>query len=258
LQELPENQRGASDLPGQLQSRLAAYYAAQGRQQVVGSLSPLTGGWASSLYTFTVTDPRLHSVDASTLVLKTYAPNQHRHDHAAREWQALTGLRAASYPVPNAHLLELDSRHLGCPFIIMAYVAGRQLWEAYEPADQPSRDRLTRVFVERLLELHALPPETLTPTVARAHPHAFIEGELAELRRDSARSPHATLAEVVAWLEQRKQAVPCAEPVILHRDYHPWNGARLSSCTRSSVHGPLAARCQMLVCCPQYQSTPSP
>lgn len=31
------------------------------------------------------------------------------------------------------------------------------------------------------------------------------------------------LVGVVQWLEQRKEAAWCERPVILHRDYHPWN-----------------------------------
>ena len=38
-----------------------------------------------------------------------------------------------------------------------------------------------------------------------------------------ANSPHAPLAELVGWLEGRKQTAPCERPAILHRDYHPWN-----------------------------------
>jgi aminoglycoside phosphotransferase (APT) family kinase protein len=159
----------------------------------------------------------------ATLVLKTYAPTNHGQEHAAREWQALTRLRAADYPAPRAILFEPDDRHIGSPFIVMEHIAGQQLWEAHEHADQSRQERLTRLFVTRLVELHALNPQIIEPALTWAHPYVFIERELEALRRDSERSPHQTLAQVVSWLEQRKAAVPCERPVILHRDYHPWN-----------------------------------
>lgn len=56
-----------------------------------------------------------------------------------------------------------------------------------------------------------------------AQPYVCIEHELDQLRRDSQHFPYGTLTEVVQWLEQRKQTVPCDRPAILHRDDHPWN-----------------------------------
>jgi aminoglycoside phosphotransferase (APT) family kinase protein len=105
----------------------------------------------------------------------------------------------------------------------MEHVAGQQIWEALEHVDQPTQDRLTRLFVTHLVALHALDPQVLESGITQAHPYAFIDRELGQLRRDSERSPHPTLTEVVGWLEQRKEAVPCLQPAILHRDYHPWN-----------------------------------
>ncbi len=69
----------------QLQSRLATYYASHNgerRQISIGPLVALTGGWASSLYTFTLQSPDLDGADAVTLVLKTYATTARGQEHA--------------------------------------------------------------------------------------------------------------------------------------------------------------------------------
>jgi hypothetical protein len=72
----------------QMQSRLATYYANHSLKQAQvspGPLVALTGGWASSLYTFTIQSPQSGSADAQTLVLKTYAPTAQGQEHAARD-----------------------------------------------------------------------------------------------------------------------------------------------------------------------------
>jgi hypothetical protein len=194
----------------QLQSRLAAYYARQSRDQPQvspGPLKDLTGGWASSLYTFTIHAQESSDADAMPRVLKMYAPTARGRAHAEREWQALTRLRAAGYPVPRASLFEPDVRYLGSPFIVMEHVPARQLWDVLEQADQPRQAQLTRLFVARLVDLHDLAPQVLEPGMTKAHPYAFIEQELGQLYQDSQRSPHATLAEAVTWLEQRKETM---------------------------------------------------
>jgi hypothetical protein len=91
----------------ELQLRLATYYnhSLNQPQASIGPLVVLTGGWASSLYTFTL-QSQPDSADVATLVLKTYAPTTQGQAHAAREWQALTRLRAADYPAPRAILFD--------------------------------------------------------------------------------------------------------------------------------------------------------
>ena len=210
----------------QLSSRLLAYFARLGPEQSMQSLGPLmvlAGGWASSLYTFRLDRAELGDTVASTLVLKMYAPDAGGREHATREWRALTQLHVMNYSVPKVVLFEPDARHLGHPFIVMDYIVGTSFWRAFEAADPGTRTELTRSYVAQLIALHALDPRLFEPATVQTHPYRYIAGELEQLRRDSVNSPHAMLTEIVQWLEQRKQAVPCERPVILHRDYHPWN-----------------------------------
>lgn len=210
----------------QEKSRLERYLARRYPDQPVqslGSLVALGGGWASDLYTFTLQGARSGGVLATTSVLKMYAPDARGREHATREWRALTGLRAVGHPVPRAVLLELDARHLGHPFIVMDHVPGYSFWQAIEAADPVDRIRLTRSFVAQLVALHALDPHLLEPAADLTDPYSHIERELEKLRRDSASCPDVVPAQVIRWLERRRRDVPCERPVILHRDYHPWN-----------------------------------
>ena len=207
-----------------LQSRLTAYFARRDAEPptgLPGPLTALTGGWASSLYTFQRGEPG--DAPGSTSVLKMYAPDPQGREHATREWRALTGLHAVGYPVPRGVLLELDAHHLGQPFIMMDHVPGTSLWQVAEATDPTARARLTRSFVAMLVQLHALDPQLLEPALDLVHSYGYIDRELQRLRRDSTSSPHARIGEVVQWLEKRRDNVPCHRPVILHRDYHPWN-----------------------------------
>ena len=210
----------------QLQFRLTAYFARHHPEQSMRPLGPLvvlTGGWASSLYTFTLQQTESGDAPETTLVLKMYAPTARGREHATREWRALTRLCAVNYAVPRVILFEPEARHLGRPFIVMDYVPSTPFWHVFGAADPVRQAQLTRLFAARLVALHALDPQLLEPAAILTHPHSYIERELEQLRRDSANSPHAPLAELVGWLEGRKQAVPCERPAILHRDYHPWN-----------------------------------
>lgn len=210
----------------QLRSDLSAYLARRTPEQfaqLIGLPVALTGGWASRLYTFTLQQNEFADALAATLVLKMYEPNARGCEHATREWRALTHLRAANYPVPSIVIFEPDARHLGHPFIVMDHIAGDSLWHSFEVADPATRVRLTQSFVAELVALHAVDPLLLEPAATSAGPYSYIGQELEQLRRDGADSPHVMSAEIVQWLEQRKQAVPCQRPAILHRDYHPWN-----------------------------------
>lgn len=209
-----------------LQSRLKAYFARHSPEQSrrsPGPLVTLAGGWASSLYTFTLDRAESGDVPATTLVLKLYAPDARGREHATREWRALTRLRSMNCSVPRAILCEPDAHHLGHPFIVMDHIPGTSFWHAFEAADSATQSQLTQSFVAQLVALHALDPQLLDPAAIATHPNGYLEQELEQLRRDSTSPPHTILAEIVSWLEQRKQAVPCERPAILHRDYHPWN-----------------------------------
>lgn len=212
--------------PDQLQSRLSAYLARhtpESSRQSLGQLLVLTGGFASSLYTFTLQRADLGKTPATTFVLKMYSPDARGREHATREWRALTQLRVVKYDVPRAILCEPDARHLGQPFIVMDYIPGASFWQVYMAADSVTQARLTQSFVAQLVALHDLDPQLLEPAAALVHPSRYVEQELEQLRQDSANSPHAMLAEIVQWLEHGKQAALCERPAILHRDYHPWN-----------------------------------
>ncbi|WP_328291338.1 phosphotransferase family protein [Kineococcus sp. NBC_00420] len=210
----------------QLRSRLGMYLSRPGAQHLghsPGLLQEVSGGWASSLYTFDLHRNEESTAPTVRLVLKTYAPDEDGRAHAVREWQALQRLRAVDYPVPRAVLLEPDADHLGRPFVVMEHVAGVTLWQAHEAADPGTQAQLVSAFTAALRALHALDPRLLEPADTDQGEFDYVEREVAELHRDSAGVVRVGLSNVLGWLRERRHLVPCLRPVILHRDYHPWN-----------------------------------
>ncbi len=205
---------------------LSDYYARHSPsrgQPRIRSLERFTSGWASDVYAFTVEWVDSSISFAESRILKTYAPTKEGVEKALREWQALRNLRAVGYPVPGGKLVELDSHHLGYPFVVMEHISGQLLWHIFEQAGEHEREQLTQLFVRLLVDLHALDPAVLVPRVNLMAPYQFITSELAELRARDERHAHCALAPVVTWLDARKHTVPCSRPALLHCDYHPWN-----------------------------------
>ncbi|MFT4296206.1 MAG: phosphotransferase family protein [Micropruina sp.] len=210
----------ASELRDRLETLFAE--ARPGRSSFsIGPLKELSGGWANSLYGFTLRPAPPADWLAQDLVLKMYAPDARGLDHAERELRALSELGAIGYPVPGVERFELDGRSFGRPFIMMESIEGGSFWDAFEAADAPGRALLVEEFVKQLIALHACDPRLLDPDAELAHPYGYIEQELGRLRADS--DQQAVLGEIVDWLEMHKGSVPCERLSVLHRDYHPWN-----------------------------------
>ncbi len=210
----------------QLHALLTTYVARQpawASAPRITTLTSFTSGYATAVYAWTLEYGIGTARQHDALVLKTYAATPEGAALAVREWTALTQLRAVGYPVPRAHLLETDRRHIGCPFLIMEQIQGHPLWHVFEHATAERRAELTELFVRLLVDLQAVDPERLLPGGTPTDPYAVIDRELAELRALDAHLAGQPSAAVIQWLAEKRDSVPCAAPVISHRDFHPWN-----------------------------------
>ncbi|MFT4166953.1 MAG: phosphotransferase [Microlunatus sp.] len=148
----------------ELQVRLRAYFAAQSPEEPTSSVGPLKelkGGWANSLYAFTLQQGGSNGQLPRDLVIKMYSPDARGLEHADREWRALTQLGATGYPVPRIECYELGGRSLGRPFIVMDSIPGIAFWDVFEAADPAGQTRLTQKFVAPLVALHEVEPRVL-------------------------------------------------------------------------------------------------
>ncbi|MBC8171481.1 MAG: phosphotransferase [Anaerolineae bacterium] len=210
----------------QLQFRLRDYYADQtktGENLRIEDFSPMNSGWASDVYAFTLRYEESGETITQNLVLKTYADTFDGKDRALKERHALFNLRANRYPVPGVSAVEIDPIHLGQPFVVMEHIPGRMLWEVFETADEDGRTDLMRLFVGLLADLHTHPIQQLAPNVKITSEYTLINREIYALRNLIKEYNRTEFEPIADWLYEHRQNVPCDQPAIGHRDFHPWN-----------------------------------
>lgn len=213
-------------MTAQLNAQLLAYYTQQpatGQQPEILDLQALTNGWASSVYSFTLRYRDADEVVSQRLVLKMYNDNMDGIDRALKERHALYHLRAARYPVPGVVLVETDPAYLGRPFIVMERIEGRLLADRLAAADERERRELVQLFVGLMTSLHKLGPLVLVPRMQPVSSFALVNREVHTLRGLANQYDRPELLPLVEWLYERRKAAPTAQPVITHRDFHPWN-----------------------------------
>lgn len=209
-----------------LQFRLRDYYSDQiktGENLRIDDFAPLNSGWASDVYAFTLRYEEAGDTITQNLVLKTYADTVDGKDRALKERHALFNLRANRYSVPGVAAVEIDPVHLGQPFIVMEHVPGETLWERFQTASESERGELIRLFIGLLVDLHQHPITELAPNVKIASEYTLINREIYGLRNLIKQYDRPEFEPVAAWLHEHRQNVPAGQPVIAHRDFHPWN-----------------------------------
>jgi aminoglycoside phosphotransferase (APT) family kinase protein len=190
----------------------------------VGELASISEGWESDIYSFDLE----HGARAREgLILRIY-PGDDAREKSAREFQGMRRLHQAGYPVPEVLVLERDRSPFGKPFVIMERIEGRMLWPVmFDPsvAGEMQRELLT-LFCELFVQLHALDWRPFVDADEQArygNPYTFVDRLLDQFRSVLARSPVPGFAPVMAWLEERRDGVPCSRPAVVHLDFHPGN-----------------------------------
>ena len=198
-------------------SGLQAYYnSVSGPGAKVAALQPLSGGWVTDVYAF-----ELHKGDAlQQLVVRVYAAGESALIRARNEYDVMTYLLGAGYPVPKVHRFEPDASHLGGPFLIMEQMPGVPLQSRLE--EMPGSLTL---FVRLLSDLHQV---DWRPLVGKGlHWQTPVEAE-ATFGLDLL---SATIAQygftevfhpVLTWLADRRGQIE-QQPAVIHGDFHPLN-----------------------------------
>lgn len=210
----------------QLKTDLRDYYIEQpiaGSDPHIENLTQLNAGWASDVYSFTLSYQEEGHTIHQNLILKAYSNTVDGKDRALKERHALFNLRADRYPVPGVAAVEIDEAYIGRPFVIMERVNGRLLWDALQDSDEGQRQELIRLFVGLLVDLHALGAKVLTPNIKVSGEFTLINREIYTLRSLVTLHNRQELMPIVDWLYERRKEAPCDTPVVTHRDYHPWN-----------------------------------
>lgn len=210
----------------QIKTQLLEYYVNQpdvGENPEILDFASLSSGWASDVYAFTLRYEEAGQSVRQRLVLKTFTDNMDGIDRALKERHALFNLRSARYPVPGVSRVETDAVHIGKPFIVMEQVEGHLLADLLETADESERHALVELFVGLMTQLHSLSAKVLVPSLQPVSEFALVNREVHTLRGLVQQYGLTELAPLVDWLYTNRKSVPSPEPVITHRDFHPWN-----------------------------------
>lgn len=168
-------------------------------------------GWESIVSGFVARTPS----GALPIVLRCYSGGGGA-DTAKREFDGMTRLHAAGFPVPRVLACEPDPARAGLPFILMERIDGVTMWPLIFGEDGVDREAFHR-FVDLLARLHRLDAQAFTDSPVS------VGDQLDAWRAVISRYPLPGFDSAVAWLEARSATVPPVAPAVVHWDYHPDN-----------------------------------
>jgi aminoglycoside phosphotransferase (APT) family kinase protein len=187
------------------------------------NLNEITDGWETDIYSFDVLndDGSLESIEKYVLRLYTGPWATHK---ARKEFSLLKRLHEAGYPVPKVSLLEVDSVHLGQPFIIMQRIDGSKMWALLESETDTSET--FQLFFRLFFNLHQLDWHQLVEDAkefegldSKKSVKSWIEKY--EIRAKELERPE--LLDIVRWLKKEIETVSFEKVSVVHNDFHPNN-----------------------------------
>jgi aminoglycoside phosphotransferase (APT) family kinase protein len=215
-------------MPNDTRDLLQAYYSTAFPDQPGGqvvNMEALSQGWESEMYSFEVSGGSALERHHERLVLRIY-PGNDAYEKSQREFHAMSTLHQVGYPVPRVLLLERDNSPFGRPFLLMEWVEGRELWSLLFGSRGKKQQRLLHLFCDLLVRLHALDGSTFVndgDSDRYAGPYACVDGWLEQAHQAVALFPEFDFTPIAAWLEVRRNTVPCSRPAPTHGDYHAGN-----------------------------------
>jgi aminoglycoside phosphotransferase (APT) family kinase protein len=183
-----------------------------------------TKGWESEIYAFTLSygPPGKRINQKRVLRLLTGGGA----DTGKGEFQTLSMLNKAGYPVPHVYALGDPDDGFGRPFIIMQRIEGGDFSACFphSPADdlQPLIN-----FIHLFRQLHTLDwrpyvddPEKLAPS---DDPYFHFDREMRLYHQYLIQSGFTMFEPLMTWISARREKAFCAESSVIHRDFHPDN-----------------------------------
>ena len=122
----------------------------------------ITSGWQTEVYAFSLETDSEHR----DLVLRLY-PGNNAAEKARREYDGMSQLHRAGFPVPAMIAVETDTNWFGKPFIIMDWVAGKTLQQRLEAAPPSEQEPRLRQFCALFARLHHLDWRPFAPNPAQ-------------------------------------------------------------------------------------------
>lgn len=183
-----------------------------------------TRGWESEIYAYTLTYGPAEARQKQSGVMRLLTGSSF--EGAQAEYQTLSLLHQAGYPVPEVFAIGTAEDGFGSPFILMQRVEDGQFSDSFP---RHPGDDLTplRQFVTLFRRLHTLDwrpfvfePDELDPP---DQPYFHFNEQMAQFRHYFEKHDLGALDPVMAWLEAHRCQVPCQRGSVVHYDFHPEN-----------------------------------
>lgn len=185
----------------------------------LGNLFHVASGWESEIFAFDFYANSASNVER--FVLRIY-PGQNAGQKAVVEFNALSQLHAAGYPVPRPVLLEIEHLLDEMPFILMEYIAGERIWGLFGNLTIERIHQLLDRIAQLQANLHQLDWRQFTderPT----DPFFWLDGWLAQMKWAVDEYRILSFLPALDWLKDHCSSAPCNQPAPIHWDFHPDN-----------------------------------
>ena len=190
----------------------------------VSNLMTIAAGWETKIQGFSIEyneDKKNVKVD---WIIRRYH-GEHAKQKAKREFEILSGLRGIGYPVPAVRVLEKNSTHLGAPFIMMDWIHGQTMADFIKT--QPLKyEEMLALFSQLFVNLHRLDYAIVTKMhndFICDNPFYWIKRSLDDYEHQIETFHKIEFYPVLEWLRECMRNVPCKNPSLTHRDFHPNN-----------------------------------
>ncbi|MFW9833894.1 MAG: phosphotransferase [Candidatus Thorarchaeota archaeon] len=187
----------------------------------VCNLQNITSGWETEIFTFEVDWIEDHETVTQKLVARIY-PGKDAARKAEREGLTMKGLSRMGYPVPEVHIVELDSQYLGQPFIIMDHIEGGTIDDRLHEDEE----KWTNVFHKLFVDLHQLDWRKMHPnpsSIPANDPFFYIKTTIMDYEHQLRYFKKPELLPIIEWMKKRTNEVPCDKLSIIHGDFHTFN-----------------------------------
>lgn len=191
----------------------------------VKELTNISAGWESDMYTFVVVHGPESAPTSDKLVLRIY-PGDDAATKSLHEYRSIKHLHECGFPVPQVYFHDSGGASIGRPCVIMEWIEGQNMWHLLDSGKKTEQEALLGLFCKLLVRLHNL---DWRPSVAEEEwdeyekPYHFMDAWFNRASRFLKQYPTVNLQPVIEWLEERREALPCQRPSLIHGDFHPAN-----------------------------------
>ncbi len=214
----------SDDIPERLLNYLLQTYPERSEPQVVG-LNRINEGWESDVYAFQMLYGPAGQRQAEDLILRIY-PGNDAQPKSSHEYDSLSLLHKAGYPVPQVYRLDQSGKFFDKPFMIMEKIDGSPMWPMFGKVDVPTIRRLLEQFCRLYVDLHTLDWRPFVPNPREFEPedpHGILDRQFAGWLTFVKNFSHSDFDPFLQWLMDHRSQVSTQPASIIHWDFHPNN-----------------------------------